>query len=61
MEGRAIIREASAEEYYKNPDFTSKLGMESHSPNLFPKIKDTTTGEWREMTVAEKAKHGPTG
>ncbi|MAH12540.1 MAG: hypothetical protein CMO33_02230 [Verrucomicrobia bacterium] len=61
MEGRAIIREASAEEYYKNPDFTSKLGIESHSPNLFPKIKDTTTGEWREMTVAEKAKHGPRG
>ena len=61
MEGRAIIREATAEEYGNNPKFTSKLGMESHSPKLFPKIKDTETGKWREMSEAEKAKHVPRG
>ncbi len=61
LEGRAIVREATAEEYSHNPKFTSKLGIESHSPNLYPKIKDTDTGKWREMTNAEKTKHVPRG
>jgi molybdopterin-containing oxidoreductase family iron-sulfur binding subunit len=37
------------------------MGMESHSPKIYPKIKDNKTGEWREMTVAEKAKYVPRG
>ncbi|MBT6463891.1 MAG: TAT-variant-translocated molybdopterin oxidoreductase [Opitutae bacterium] len=61
MEGRAIVREATAEEYSKHPEFTSTLGMESHSPKLYPKIKDVNTGKWREMTEAEKVKHVPRG
>lgn len=32
MEGRAIIREASADDYSKHPDFVNKMGLESHSP-----------------------------
>ena len=35
MEGRAIIREANVEDYSKHPDFTQKLGMESHSPSIY--------------------------
>jgi len=61
MEGRAIVREATAEEYSHDPDFTANLGMESHSPKLYPKIKDVKTGKWREMTEAEKVKHVPRG
>lgn len=61
QEGRAIVREGTADEYSKKPEFTSKMGMESHSPKIYPKIKDNKTGEWREMTVAEKAKYVPRG
>ncbi len=61
QEGRAIIREGTADEYSKNPEFTSQMGMESHSPKLYPKIKDKETGKWREMTQQEKAMFVPRG
>ena len=61
QEGRAIVREGTAEEYSKDPNFTNKIGIESHSPNLYPKIKDTETGKWREMTEQEKARYVPRG
>lgn len=35
VEGRAILREASANDYQKNPDYVSKMGMESHSPPIY--------------------------
>lgn len=35
LEGRAIIREGTAEDYSKHPDFVSKMGMESHSPAVY--------------------------
>ncbi len=34
MEGRAIIREANVAEYQANPDFTTQMGMEAHSPPI---------------------------
>lgn len=37
MEGRAIIREANAQEYKEHPDFTKHMCLESHTPpNLGP-------------------------
>ncbi len=35
MEGRAIVREANAEEYASHPDFVNQMGMESHSPPVY--------------------------
>lgn len=35
MEGRALLREASAEDYKHNPDFVKKMGLESHSPSIY--------------------------
>lgn len=32
MEGRAVFREATAEEYKKTPDFAQKTGMDGHIP-----------------------------
>lgn len=40
MEGRALIREASAEDYEKNPDFVNKMGVESHSPPIYGAAKN---------------------
>jgi len=40
MEGRAIIREGTTEEYAKKPDFVEKMGMESHSPPIYGNAKD---------------------
>lgn len=40
MEGRAIIREANAQEYAEHPDFTKHMCLESHAPaNLGPDQK----------------------
>ena len=61
QEGRALIREGTAEEYEKNPGFTAQMGMESHSPKIYPKIKDKESGTWREMTQQEKVKYVPRG
>jgi len=35
MEGRAIVREANAEEYSKKEGFASEMGAESHSPLVY--------------------------
>jgi len=40
MEGRAILREGSVEEFKKKPNFVDKMGMESHSPPIYGKSKD---------------------
>ncbi len=40
MEGRAILREGSVEEFEKKPEFVEKMGMESHSPPVYGKSKD---------------------
>tara|TARA_R100000027_G_scaffold47114_1_gene35923 strand:- start:16976 stop:20410 length:3435 start_codon:yes stop_codon:yes gene_type:complete len=40
MEGRAILREGTAEEYSESPDFVAKMGMESHSPPVYGNAKD---------------------
>tara|TARA_Y100000588_G_scaffold138234_1_gene152023 strand:+ start:3009 stop:6494 length:3486 start_codon:yes stop_codon:yes gene_type:complete len=53
MEGRAIIREGTTEEYAKKPDFVSKMGMESHSPPIYGKDKH--------QSVKEKAQSTPRG
>lgn len=40
MEARAIIRESSVEDYRENPEFTSNMGMEAHSPPIWGKDQD---------------------
>lgn len=35
MEGRAIVREANADEYAGKEDFASEMGVESHSPLVY--------------------------
>lgn len=37
MEGRAIVREANAEDYLEDEDFAQHMGVESHSPPIFGK------------------------
>ena len=39
MEGRAIVREATVDDFKKHPDFVSKMGMEAHSPAIYGKDK----------------------
>ena len=53
MEGRAIIREASAEDYQANSDFVDKMGLEAHSPNIYGQDKD--------MPLEEKVTTTPRG
>ena len=53
MEGRAILREGSVEEFGKKPDFVEKMGMESHSPPVYGKDKD--------MPLEEKVSKVPKG
>lgn len=43
MEGRAIIREANADDYIAHPDFVSKMDVESHSPSVYGPAKDLPT------------------
>ena len=40
MEGRAIIREANADEYLSDESFASHMGAESHSPKIWGKDQD---------------------
>jgi len=35
MEGRAIVREANAGDYEKNPEFAQEMGVQSHSPPIY--------------------------
>ena len=53
MEGRAILREGSLEEFKEKPDFVDGMGMESHSPPVYGKDKD--------MPLAEKVTEIPKG
>jgi Fe-S-cluster-containing dehydrogenase component len=53
MEGRAIIRENSAEDHAKNPDWVDHVGIESHSPPIYGKDKD--------LPLAEKSLTTPRG
>jgi MoCo/4Fe-4S cofactor protein with predicted Tat translocation signal len=53
MEGRAIVREANAEEYAENESFAQKMGAESHSPAIW--------GNEQKKDLAHKAKTTPRG
>ncbi len=45
MEGRAIVRENTADDYVRNPDFANKVGVESHAPANYGKDNDKTLQE----------------
>jgi molybdopterin-containing oxidoreductase family iron-sulfur binding subunit len=53
MEGRAIVREANAEEYISDPGFASHMGAESHSPPMW--------GKDQNKSLQEKATSTPRG
>lgn len=53
MEGRAIVREANAEDYASHPEFVKTMGMESHSPPIY--------GPDQDMPLQEKVKEIPRG
>ena len=53
LEGRAIIREATADHYHEEHDFVDHMGMESHSPPVYGKDKD--------MSLRDKARQTPRG
>ncbi|MBG28896.1 MAG: hydrogenase [Opitutae bacterium] len=53
MEGRAIIREATAAQYKEKQDFVNHMGMESHSPPIYGKDKG--------MSLKDKAQTTPRG
>jgi len=40
MEGRAIIREASVDDYKAHPEFVKEMDVEAHSPPIYGKDKD---------------------
>ncbi len=42
MEGRAIVREGTADYYRKHPDFATKMGVESHAPANYGKDDSKT-------------------
>ncbi len=54
MEGRAIVREGNLDDYAANPEFVSKMGMESHSPAIY-------AGESAKLTTQEKITSTPRG
>lgn len=43
MEGRAIVREANADEYEEDKSFAQHMGAESHSPPIWGKDQDANT------------------
>tara|TARA_B100001094_G_scaffold290867_1_gene308778 strand:+ start:75 stop:3506 length:3432 start_codon:yes stop_codon:yes gene_type:complete len=53
MEGRAIVREANVEEYLEDENFASKMGAESHSPQIY--------GRDEKASVKFKAQTTPRG
>ncbi len=58
MEGRAIVREGTAEYYTKHPDFATKMGVESHAPANYGKddyktLQDKSTGQYRGNSAYE--------
>jgi len=48
VEGRAILREGTADDFSKHPDFVSKMGMESHSPKVYGPDSDKPL-EWKSV------------
>jgi MoCo/4Fe-4S cofactor protein with predicted Tat translocation signal len=58
MEGRAIIRENTAEDYKANPDFANKVGVESHAPANYGKdagksLQEKSTSQFRGNSAYE--------
>jgi len=53
MEGRAIVREANADEYISDPTFAAHMGAESHSPPMW--------GKDQKKSLQEKATSTPRG
>jgi molybdopterin-containing oxidoreductase family iron-sulfur binding subunit len=52
MEGRAIVREGTADYYKKHPDFANKMGVESHAPANYGKddgksLQEKVTNQYR--------------
>lgn len=45
MEGRAIVREGTADYYQKDPKFVSKMGVESHAPDNYGYDADRSLAE----------------
>ncbi|CAA6679027.1 MULTISPECIES: TAT-variant-translocated molybdopterin oxidoreductase [unclassified Lentimonas] len=45
MEGRALVREGTADYYAKKPDFVNKVGVESHAPANYAKDADKSLQE----------------
>jgi molybdopterin-containing oxidoreductase family iron-sulfur binding subunit len=54
MEGRDIVREANLEEFYADPAYVAKVGLESHSPSILG-------AEGEKMTPAQRAALLPRG
>jgi molybdopterin-containing oxidoreductase family iron-sulfur binding subunit len=54
MEGRDIVREANLEEFYADPAYVAKVGLESHSPSILGE-------EGEKMTPAQRAALLPRG
>jgi MoCo/4Fe-4S cofactor protein with predicted Tat translocation signal len=60
MEGRAIIREANAEDYAAHPDFTKEMCLESHAPaNLGPDQKTPFTEVVKQIPRGNSAYETP--
>lgn len=53
MEGRAIIREANAQDYAMHPHFVKHMGLESHTPPVY--------GEAKDLSLSEKVSSIPQG
>lgn len=53
MEGRAIIREANAQDYAMHPYFVQHMGLESHTPPVY--------GEAKNLSLSEKVTTIPQG
>jgi molybdopterin-containing oxidoreductase family iron-sulfur binding subunit len=52
MEGRAIVREGTADYYKKHPNFANKMGVESHAPANYGKddgksLQEKVTNQYR--------------
>ena len=59
IEGRAIVREGSVDDYVKNPDFVSKMGTESHSPKIYGSDDDKSI-EWKAVNTPRGGSMYPT-
>lgn len=61
MEGRAIVREATADYYKKHPDFANEMGVESHAPANYGKddnkpLRDKSLENYRGGSAYEHPK-----